>query len=172
MAHFRNGMVRRVLPRQCWQGAPKTKEAAHRGARFRLEIARRALKAYLARSKSSPARTLLPGGWRCSPGYTLFRSSIALTEFLNAFSKIPLPMVPTTKPSSRPEVLPSRTTTTSMSGVPVGVTREVVGVADAPPHRLELVVVRTTRLGSGRSHSAAFPMPPEPSVTSASVGPL
>src|SRR6266403_4488870 len=50
-----------------------------------------------------------------------FRASIALTEFLNAFSKTPLPMVPSTKPSSRPlRFLPSRTTATSMSVKPSG----------------------------------------------------
>ena len=37
-------------------------------------------------------------------------------SFLNAFSKTPLPMVPSTKPSTRPlRFFPSRTTTTSMS---------------------------------------------------------
>jgi hypothetical protein len=41
---------------------------------------------------------------------------MALTEFSNAFFKTPVPMVPSTKPSSRPlRFLPSRTTTTSMS---------------------------------------------------------
>jgi hypothetical protein len=49
-----------------------------------------------------------------------FRASITLTEFSNAFSKTFLPMVLSTKPSTRPlRFLPSRTTT-SMSVVPLG----------------------------------------------------
>src|SRR5215469_384902 len=49
----------------------------------------------------------------------LFRASMALTEFTNAFSKTPLPTVPTTKPSNHPlRFLPSRTTVTSMSVLP------------------------------------------------------
>ena len=47
-----------------------------------------------------------------SPGVAPFRASMALTEFSNAFSRTPLPMVPSTRPSSRPlRFLPSRTTT-------------------------------------------------------------
>jgi len=47
---------------------------------------------------------------------SLVRASMALTEFTNAFSKTPLPMVPSTKPSTHPlRFLPSRTTTRSMS---------------------------------------------------------
>ena len=50
-----------------------------------------------------------------------FRASIALTEFLNAFSKTPFPMVPTTRPSNDPlRFLPSRTVTRSMSVKPSG----------------------------------------------------
>lgn len=46
---------------------------------------------------------------------------MALTVFLNAFSKTPLPMVPSTSPSTRPlRFLPSRTTTASRSVVPSG----------------------------------------------------
>ena len=46
---------------------------------------------------------------------------MALTESSNAFSRTRLPMVPTTKPSIHPlRFLPSRTTTTSMSVVPLG----------------------------------------------------
>ena len=50
-----------------------------------------------------------------------FRASMALTEFANAFSKTPLPIVPSTMPSSHPlRFLPSRTTTTSMPVKPSG----------------------------------------------------
>src|SRR5258705_7988953 len=46
----------------------------------------------------------------------LFRASMALTEFSNALFKTRLPMVLSTRPSSRPlKFLPWRTTTTSMS---------------------------------------------------------
>jgi hypothetical protein len=51
----------------------------------------------------------------------VFRASMALTEFLNAFSKTFRPMVLSTRPSSRPlRFLPSRTTMTSMLVVPLG----------------------------------------------------
>lgn len=64
------------------------------------------------------ARLELPVA-RCSAA--LFRASMALTEFWNALSKTRLPMVPSTKPSPHPlRFLPSRTTTTSMSVVPLG----------------------------------------------------
>jgi hypothetical protein len=50
-----------------------------------------------------------------------FRASMALTLFRNALSKTRLPMVLSTKPSSRPlRFLPSRTTITSMSVLPSG----------------------------------------------------
>src|SRR5258706_9276683 len=50
-----------------------------------------------------------------------FLASMALMVFAKAFSKTPLPMVPTTNPSSRPlRFLPSRTTTTLTSVVPSG----------------------------------------------------
>jgi len=58
---------------------------------------------------------------RYGPLAALLRTSMALTEFSNALSKTRLPMVPSTKPSTRPlRFLPSRTTTTSMSVVPLG----------------------------------------------------
>jgi len=51
----------------------------------------------------------------------LVLDSMASTEFWNAFSRTPLPIVPSTKPRRRPlRFLPSRTTTTSMSVVPLG----------------------------------------------------
>ena len=50
-----------------------------------------------------------------------FRASMALTEFASPFSKTPLPMVLSTKPSIRPfKFLPSRMTIASMSVVPSG----------------------------------------------------
>src|SRR5262249_2401641 len=50
-----------------------------------------------------------------------FRASTALTEFANPRSKMRLPMVLNTKPSTRPlRFLPSRTTTSSISVVPLG----------------------------------------------------
>ena len=49
------------------------------------------------------------------------RASMALTVFPNAFSRTPLPTVPSTSPSARPlRFLPSRTTTASTSVLPSG----------------------------------------------------
>jgi hypothetical protein len=41
---------------------------------------------------------------RYGPLAVLFRTSMALTEFSNALSKTRLPMVPSTKPSTRPDL--------------------------------------------------------------------
>ena len=49
-----------------------------------------------------------------------FRASMALMEFLNAFSRTLLPMVPSMRPRIRPlRFLPSRMTTKSMLVVPL-----------------------------------------------------
>ena len=66
--------------------------------------------------------------WYADRGYAAptslavpYRTSMALTEFLNAFSKTPFPIVPTTKPTSHPlRFLPSRTVTRSISVKPSG----------------------------------------------------
>jgi hypothetical protein len=56
---------------------------------------------------------------RCSRGE--LRASMALTVFASAFASTRLPTIPTTRPSRRPlRLLPSRTTTTSTSVVPLG----------------------------------------------------
>ena len=63
-----------------------------------------------------------------------------------------LPTAPSTKPSNRPFKILSVAYDDHVNvGRAVGPTLEVVGVADAPPHVLESVVVRTTCLGSDQS---------------------
>src|SRR5262249_38934936 len=82
----------------------------------------------------------------------LLRASMALTEFSNAVSSCRLPIVPITKPSNRPfKFLPSLTTTTSMSVVPLDCRVNLYVWPEAPPHTLESVVVRTTWVGSDQS---------------------
>src|SRR5262249_4553262 len=83
---------------------------------------------------------------------TPLRTSMARTLFAKAFSRTPLPTVPTTKPIKRPlRFLPSRTTSTSMSVIPSGLRVKLYVWPELPPHALESVVLRTTWLGSDQS---------------------
>jgi hypothetical protein len=67
--------------------------------------------------RGHPLKASSPDVAHCEhPRLGEFLASIAITEFLKAFSKTPLPIVPSTKPSTRPlRFLPSRTVTKSMS---------------------------------------------------------
>src|SRR5262245_23112262 len=83
---------------------------------------------------------------------------MALTEFSNAFFKTRLPMVPSTKPSSRPlRFLPSRTTTTSMSVKPSGRRCEGVGVAGRASPRVGVGCREDDVVGIGPVVVQAFP---------------
>src|SRR5215470_12719795 len=127
-----------------------------------------------ARSVSSPVGRIQRFAYRRAHDALPFPflASMALTVFAKAFSRTPLPMVPTTNPSSRPlRFLPSRTTTASTSVVPLGRRVRVYVWPEAPPHRLESVVVSTMWLGSDQSYCRRSQIPFEPSVTSAWEGP-
>ena len=77
------------------------------------------------------------GGYGSSAVLALsFRASMALTVSASAFSRRLLPMVPSTKPSTRPlRFLPSRTTTASKSVVPLGCRVNVYVLPERLPTR-------------------------------------
>src|SRR5260370_30404325 len=82
---------------------------------------------------------------------------MALTEFSNAFFKTPVPMVPSTKPSSRPlRFLPSRTTTTSMP-VKLSGRCEGAGVAGGASPRVGVGRREDNVVGIGPAVVHAFP---------------